>query len=120
MESKMIEIINYSRVTDRDSIIGYVSIRLPRMVMPQTIIRRIPHFQKGERRWFGLPSFTETTETGKNYPRFWEFENQIHNSELLEKLSELVKSYCLENKIADVESISFEPAPQDLADMMPF
>lgn len=116
----MLEVINYERVTDKDSIIGYATIKLPRMVMPVTILRRIAHFQKGDRRWFNLPSFSVSTPQGKEYPKFWEFESQTYNADLLEKLPELVKLYCHENKIPEIEPLSFDIAPSDLQDLCPF
>lgn len=111
----MVEIINYERVC-KNKVIGYVDILIPTMTIPKMIIRRIAHLQSGERKWFNLPSFQREKGDGSSqYLRYWQFELDAHNGHLLEVVGDKVKEYCLENKIADVEPLSFD-APPDFSE----
>ena len=100
----MIEILRYERA-NKNKIIGYVDIKIPKWGM---IIRKIAHFQSGDKRWFNLPTFFRENKDGSpNYLRYWELEQQAHNGQLLESLHDKVKQYCLENKIAEIEPVDF-------------
>lgn len=103
----MIEIIKYKRV-NKNKIIGYVDIKFPKW--NNMIIRRIAHFQgDGGKRWFSLPSFGEDKPNGQvEYAKYWQFETEAHNTQLLEMLDEKVKAYCLENKIAEIEPLNLD------------
>ena len=104
----MIEILNYERAA-KNKVIGYVDILVPAMMVPKMIIRRIAHLQSGDRKWFNLPTFSKEKEDGTaQYLRYWQFELDAHNGQLLEKLGDKVKEYCMENKIADIEPLSFQ------------
>lgn len=99
----MIEIINYERVNDGKKI-GYVDIYLPKR---KEYISRIAHFQSGDRRWFNLPCYQKKFSDGtvKYYP-IWRMDPDTHNNDLLEALSDPVKIYCLEHKIAEIEPLN--------------
>lgn len=104
----MIEILNYEAV-NKNKIIGYVDILIPEMPMPRTIIRRVPHFQSGENRWFSLPTFTREKLDGTHeYLRYWQFEIEIYNSQLLGSLSEQVKEFCKNKNIKEIEPLKFD------------
>jgi hypothetical protein len=100
----MIEILNYERA-NKNKLIGYVDIHLPKWGM---IFRRIAHFKDGQKSWFRLPSFIKEGDSQKEYPAYWEFKTQMHNSQLLEALHEPVKAYCEKYKIADVIPLDFD------------
>ena len=114
----MIEVIHYERA-NRGKVIGYVDIRLPAW---KIIIRKIAHVQgDNSNRWFDLPSFQrEKADGSQTYLKFWEFETEIYNSQLLSLLAEKVKEYCMEHKIADIEPISFDIPPIDFEKELPF
>lgn len=96
----MIQIVNYERVSE-GSKIGYVDIYLPKR---KEYISHIVHFQKGDKKWFGLPCYAKVLPDGtKKYFPFWKLDPDLHNSQLLEALAEPVKEYCQKHKIADVE-----------------
>ena len=103
----MIEIINYERV-NKNKIIGYVDIKLPKW--NSMIIRRIAHFQgDGGKRWFSLPSFGKEHPDGKvSYIKYWQFETEAHNGQLMEMIETKVKDYCQENKIAEIEPLNLD------------
>lgn len=104
----MIEILNYERAT-KNKVIGYVDILIPPMTIPKMIIRRIAHLQSGDRKWFNLPTFTKDKGDGsQQYLRYWQFELDAHNGQLLEKLGDRVKDFCYENKIPDIEPLNFQ------------
>jgi hypothetical protein len=115
----MIEILNYEKA-NKNKIIGYVDIRLPKW--NNMIIRRIAHVQgDGGRRWFNLPTFPREKGDGtQDYVRYWEFETQVYNGQLLEELPELVKQYCLQNKIAETTPLNFSAPPIDMSEDLPF
>lgn len=116
----MIEILNYERV-NKNKVIGYVDIALPPMSTPRMIIRKIAHFQSGDRKWFNLASFSRESGGKENkYFKFWQFELEVYNGQLLEKLHEPVKQYCLENKIAEIESLNFQSQNFDVNTDLPF
>ncbi len=116
----MIEILNYERVS-KNKVIGYADIKIPPMQTPSMIIRRIAHLQSGDRAWFNLPNFSRDKLTGeKEYLPFWQFELGPHNGQLLESLTKLVEKYCLDHKIAQIESLSFGGASFDTNAELPF
>jgi hypothetical protein len=106
----MIEILNYEPL-GKNKVIGYVDILIPAMNVPKMIIRRIAHLQSGEKKWFNLPSYVKDKPNGeKQYIRYWQFEFDAHNGQLLDKLTERVAAYCHENKIAEIQPVSFAPS----------
>jgi hypothetical protein len=99
----VIEIINYERINDGKKI-GYVDIYLPKR---KEFISHILHLQSGERKWFALPSYAKQMPDGKyKYFPFWKLENELHNQQLLEALSDPVKKYCAAKGIKDVEQLN--------------
>lgn len=101
----MIEILNYEPV-QKKSIIGFVDIKLPKW--NNLIIRRIMHIQGQDgKKWFKFPSFSKEKPDGtKEYFCYFEFELNAHSNHILGLLSEPVKKFCLENKIAEISDIS--------------
>ena len=113
----MIEILKYE-VANKNKVIGFVDIRLPKWKM---IIRRIAHLQNGEKRWFNLPSFKKPKPDGKDeYVRYWQFELDAHNTQLFEALGEAVKKYCEENHINPSSPVDFDKRPDEVFDELPF
>jgi hypothetical protein len=116
----MIEILNYERV-NKNKVIGYVDIILPPMQMPKTIIRRIAHLQNGGKKWFNLPSFSKDSSSGEvKYAKYWQFETEVHNGQMLEKLQDLVNKFCTENKIPEIETLNYKSTRVDFPDDLPF
>jgi hypothetical protein len=108
----MTEILYYERA-NKKSIIGYVDIKASIKGIP-IIIRKIAHFQSGDKRWFNLPNLSRQGPDGKDeYLRYWQFETEIYNAQLLEGLDEKVKEYCMKNKIAEIIPLDFSQAPSD-------
>lgn len=115
----MIKILNYEKA-NKNRVIGYVDIQLPQW--GNMIIRRIAHIQgENGQRWFNLPSFPREKGDGtQEYLRYWEFELQVHNAQLLETLSELVKKYCQEHHIEETPPLNFSAPPIDMSEDLPF
>lgn len=108
----MIEILYYERA-NKKSIIGYVDIKASIKGIP-IIIRKIAHFQSGDKRWFNLPNLSRPNSEGKDkFLRYWQFETEIYNQQLLEGLDEKVKEYCSKYKIAEIIPLDFSQAPDD-------
>ena len=115
----MIEILNYERV-NRNKVIGYVDIKLPKW--NNMIIRHIAHIQGNDgNQWFNLPSFSYEDEEGvTKYKKYWEFETQVHNGQLLNSLNELVKKYCEDNHIEEIPTVQLEEPPFNFSEDLPF
>ncbi len=102
----MIEVINYQR-ENRNKVIGYVDIKL----WDKIVVRRIAHLQSGDRRWFNLATFPRKKEDGtSDYKKYFEFSTEVHNSQLLDSLSEKVKEFCEKHNIPEIEPLSFTTA----------
>jgi hypothetical protein len=102
----MIEVLHYERI-NKNKIIGYVDVKFPKW--NNMIIRKIAHLESEGKRWFNLPSFPRQKADGTlEYLRYWQFELDVHTAQLLEKLSDKVKEYCLKNKIQEIEPLNFE------------
>jgi hypothetical protein len=103
----MIEVLHYEKA-NKNKIIGFVDIKvtIDKLTM---IIRKIAHFQNGNRKWFNLPTFTRDKIDGaKYYLKYWQFELEVHNGQLLELLHEKVKEYCTKNNIQEIEPLNFD------------
>lgn len=101
----MIEIINYERV-NKNKIIGYVDIKLPKINL---VIRRIAHLQNGDKTWFNFPNFKKEKSDGTfQYIPYCQFEQTAHNTQLFDHISTLVKKYCEENKIENPKPFDLE------------
>lgn len=103
----MIEIINYQR-ENKNKIIGYADIILPAMQIPRSILRRIAHLKSGDREWFNMPNFSKQKDDGSyQYLKYWQFETEVYNGQLMESLHPLVKEFCLKNKIEEIVPLDF-------------
>lgn len=114
----MIEVIHYERA-NKGKVIGYVDILLPAWKM---IIRKIAHIE-GENgsRWFKLPSFQrQRTHGSHEYLNFWQFETEVHNSQLLNHLADRVKEYCYIHQIADIPALKLDVPPISFEQDLPF
>jgi hypothetical protein len=115
----MVEILHYE-IANKNKVIGYVDVRVPINKPTMIIFRKIAHIQSGDRRWFNFPSFQRTKSDGTSeYIKYYGFETQIFNGQLTEGLSEKVKAYCVENKIAEVQNMDFDSMPSSM-DELPF
>lgn len=102
----MIEIIHYEKA-NKNKVIGYVDIRIPKW--NNMIIRKIAHLQSGERKWFNLPSFSRELPTGEpQYLKFFQFEAELHNDQILNLLHSKVNEYCEKNQIEQIQPLDFE------------
>lgn len=102
----MIEVIYYERV-NRNKTIGLVDIKIPKW--NNMIIRKIAHMQSGDRKWFNLPTFQRTKlDSSVEYLKYWQFELEVHNGQLLEELPQKVKDYCEKHNIQEVQKLSFD------------
>lgn len=100
----MIEILNYEKA-NKNKIIGYVDIRIPKSGM---IIRKIAHLQSDQKKWFNFPTFSKDQPDGKaKYYPYVQFELEAHNGQFFEILAEKVKEFCVKHDIK-------EPQPLDL------
>lgn len=114
----MIEIINYQKV-NKNKVIGLVDIKIPNW--NNMIIRKIAHIQSGDRRWFNLPSFSREKKDGTpEYLKYWQFELEIHNSQLLELLTEKVKEFCEKHNIIESTPLDFATSLMDSIENLPF
>jgi len=89
-------------------VIGYldIKVKIDKLTM---IIRKISHLQSGDRRWFNLPTFCREKADGTpNYLKYWQFELEVHNGQLMEALSDKVKEYCQLHNIEEIQPLSFE------------
>jgi hypothetical protein len=101
----MIEILNYEKA-NKNKIIGYVDVRVPKLGM---VIRKIAHLQSDQKKWFNFPTFSKEQPDGKvRYSSYCQFDLEAHNSQFFEILSEKVKEYCAKHDIK-------EPEPLDLS-----
>lgn len=115
----MVEILHYE-TANKNKVIGYVDIKVPINKPTILIFRRVAHIQSGDRRWFNLPSFQREKPDGiPEYFKYYEFETQVFNGQLTEGLSEKVKAFCIENKIAEVQNMDFDSMPTSM-DELPF
>lgn len=113
----MIEILNYEQV-NKNKVIGYVDILIPPMQVPKMIVRRIAHLQSGDKKWFNLPTFSKEKPDGTaQYYRYWQFELDAHNGQILESLGDKVKEFCLAHHIAEVEPLNFNSGLSDLTEL---
>jgi hypothetical protein len=114
----MLEILHYE-VANKNKIIGFVDIKITVQSLTM-IIRKIAHFQSGDRKWFNLPTFARDNEAGTSlYLKYWEFEIGAHNGQLLELLSEKVKDFCQKNNIQEIQPLNFDRPPTSM-DELPF
>lgn len=115
----MIEILHYERA-NKNKVIGYVDFKVIISGIG-FIFRKISHLQSGDRKWFNIPSFSRDKSDGSpEYYRFWQFEQEVYNSQLLEKLTEKVKEYCLLNKIEETATLDFDSNILSNTDELPF
>lgn len=116
----MIEVLHYEHA-NKNKIIGYVDIKVSVNGL-NMIIRKIAHFQSGDRKWFNLPSFgREGSDGNLKYLKYWQFEQEAHNGQLLEALAEKVKLFCKDNNIKETENepLSFHKPAANI-DVLPF
>jgi hypothetical protein len=114
----MIEILHYERA-NKNKIIGFVDIKFPKW--NNMIIRKIAHLQSGDRRWFNLPTFSrEKLDGTPEYLKYWHFELEVHNGQLLEQLPALVKSFCEKHGIEEHAAVNFDAPLDTTADELPF
>lgn len=110
----MIEVIRYEKA-NKNKIIGFVDIKIPKW--NNMIIRKIAHIQSGDRRWFNLPSFSREKPDGTpEYFKYWSFELEVHNAQLLELLPEKVKEFCEKQNISETPPVNFDE-PMDIGDL---
>ena len=103
----MIEILHYEKV-NKNKVIGYVDIKIS-LEKFCVIIRRIAHLQSGDKKWFNLPNFRRDKADGTpNYLKYFQFEQEAHNGQLMNSLAEKVKEFCEKNNIKEAEPIFFE------------
>jgi hypothetical protein len=107
----MVEVIHYE-TANKNKTIGYVDIRVPIMKPTVLVLRKIAHVQSGDRRWFNYPSFSREINGQPSFFKFFEFETQIYNGQLLESLSDNVKDYCKRNGIEGLEPMNFDTFPE--------
>lgn len=108
----MVEVIHYE-TANRNKTIGYMDIRVPIIKPTVVVLRKIAHVQSGDRKWFNYPSFSRGKDGQQQFLKFFEFETQIYNGQLLESLSDKVKKYCKENGIEQTEPMDFDFFPED-------
>ena len=102
----MIEVIHYERA-NKNKIIGYVDIRIPKW--NNMVIRKIAHLQSGDKRWFNLPTFQRIKKDQTvEYLKYWQFDSELHNFQIMECLPEKVKEYCQVHKIEEIKPLSFD------------
>jgi len=116
----MVKIIHYERA-NKNKTIGYVDVMVP-IIKPTVIfVRKIAHVQSGDKRWFNLSSFQrEYGDAPPSYHKHFEFETQVHNTMLLESLSEKVREYCAKNGMEEVETMDFNTFPSIDENDLPF
>lgn len=115
----MIEILNYEPA-NKNKIIGYVDVKVSLKDISM-IIRKIAHFQTGEKRWFNLATFSKEKENGfKEFLRYWQFESEVHNNQFLDALGDKVKEFCEKNNIKPIEPLNFEEMVPTSSDELPF
>ena len=102
----MIEILNYEKV-GRNKIIGYVDVKLIINGISM-IIRKVVHFQSGDKKWFNLPAFKEERNGNTKFFRYWQFEADGHNTKFLNVLTDKVKEYCDKHGIKEFETLNFD------------
>lgn len=116
----MVEVIHYE-TANRNKTIGLFDIKVPILKPTTIILRKIVHVQSGERRWFNLPSFSREKRDGSlAYLKYFEFDTQIFNGQLLEALTEKVKDYCAKHGIEPAEAMNFDSFPQINENELPF
>lgn len=82
-------------------------------------IRRIAHFKNGDREWFGLPVFGSPMPDGRmQYTKYWEFDKDELNVELLHVIKEKTKEY-LKKSTTPTDSSSLLPQNVN-EDLLPF
>ena len=102
----MIIVLHYEKA-NKNKVIGYVDIKVPKW--NNMIIRKIAHVQSGDRKWFNFPSFSRDRADGsKEYLKYWQFELESHNGQLLESLADKVKEYCDKHNIRDSAPLEFD------------
>src|ERR1700731_1168758 len=113
----MIEVIHYERA-NKNKIIGYVDIKISLNGMTM-IVRKISHVQSGDKKWFNLPTFARDVKgTDKPlYLKYWQFDLDAHNGQLLEKLTEKVTQYCEQNKIEEVKPLNFASTMNSMSEL---
>lgn len=115
----MVEVIHYESA-NKNKTIGYADLRIPILKPTVIILRKVSHLQSGDRRWFNLPSFSRDRADGTpNYLKYFEFDTQIYNGQLLDELNEKVKQYCQQNGIQEIEPMNFSDFPKS-KDELPF
>lgn len=114
----MIEVLHYE-TANKNKIIGFVDIKVTVNGL-NMIIRKIAHLQSGDRKWFNLPTFSRDKEDGTpQYFKYWQFDLEAHNGQLLEALDDKVKEYCATNNIKEIEPLNFH-TPAANMDELPF
>ena len=114
----MIEVLHYE-TANKNKIIGFVDVKISLNGMSM-IIRKIAHLQSGDRKWFNLPTFSRNKADGSpHYLKYWQFELDAHNGQLLEKLAEKVKEHCKDNNIKEIAPLNFHASTKNL-DELPF
>lgn len=111
------EVLHYERV-NKNKIIGYVDIKFTVQGV-SFILRKIAHFQSGDRKWFNLATFMREGEEN-NYLRFFQFETEVYNNQLLEALAEKVKEFCEAHGIEEVQPLDLDSAPESNIIDLPF
>lgn len=114
----MVEILHYERA-NKNKVIGYVDVKVPINKPTILIFRRIAHIQSEDRRWFNLPHFQREKDGKTQYLKYCEFETQVYNAQMAERLSEHVKEYCLKNNIHEIDNLDFDAMPKSM-DEVPF
>ncbi len=115
----MVEIIRYESA-NKNKTIGFVEVRVPIVKPTVIVLRKISHLQSGDRRWFNLPSFSRENPDGTiAYFKYFEFETQVYNGQLLEALNQKVREYCKEQGIHEVEPMNLDTFPTSM-DELPF
>jgi hypothetical protein len=117
----MVEVLYYEQA-NKNKTIGYVDIRIPILKPTVIVLRKVSHVQSGDRKWFNYPSFSRDHADGTpNYLKFFEFETQVYNAELLEGLNKKVDEFCQKNGIKSIEPMGFDTFPEPANDSeLPF
>lgn len=105
----MIEVIEFTPITDKKNLIGEVTVRLPKM--NNFIIRRIKVLQKEDKRWVQWANFPREAEAGQVWLPFCQWEDNNMNTSFFNIVREKVKDF-ISNKQEQV--VPFIPDEMEL------
>ncbi len=111
----MIEILHYEEA-NKGKVTGFVDVSVEIEKPVKIILRKVAIVANEGCKWYNLPNFKRGEEPNHKYLKYFEFDRDDYNKNLMKSLADKVEEYISKNKV-----VNFQDAfKQVLDDNLPF